>query len=575
MTARVVDRPLSVAFVFSKGIERTYTLNLDDLPCPALVRDLAQGLVWMAHPHGNVDTKGTSVHYRRAIRQLSRFLHKTGFTGGAGDVPKTRLVEFWLGHRPEVEQMTRLLLRSVDAQTGTLRPEVREYLGGPALREVSRSNSTPLAPYSDAEWRRLRHCCDAITAEAMADQRAALAEAETGQDPRAGGWRPMANRLWLLRRKGPWTAVQVADYLDRPLGTVLCWASAVEPRSRLFPTLRVTLAFRLLLGMTSGIVPDGLDDLALDDVDWAGDGAILLSYVKGRTRRESLNLPADAVRVLRRWLDYSALLREFAPEPARSALWLCSSLGGRRDSLTPRFSADSVQKWVAEQGLLGDDGAALRIHRHRIRTTFEQRRDKSAWTGRTTIDPNHSARVEGDHYLTPSAGPQREALESVIEDAQSDLVRRAGTPLVVAGDDARAAAELPHRIAHLELTDAVVVELVGGQRDVFTAACADSLAGLHGPAGTPCPARPWVCLLCPLAIFAPRHAPNLLRLKAFFAPQFRLMTLPHFMAVFGPYAHRLDSDILPRFSPAVLAAAAAAVGDRDTELPLRPEEITR
>ena len=71
---------------------------------------------------------------------------------------------------------------------------------------------------------------------------------------------------------------------------------------------------------------------------------------------------------------------------------------------------------------------------------------------------------------------------------------------------------------------------------MFIAACADQLSGLHGPKGKPCPARPWVCLLCPLAVFTPRHAANMLRLKAFFARQWLQMPSAHFMAVFGPYA---------------------------------------
>jgi hypothetical protein len=75
-------------------------------------------------------------------------------------------------------------------------------------------------------------------------------------------------------------------------------------------------------------------------------------------------------------------------------------------------------------------------------------------------------------------------------------------------------------------------------------------------------------------VFAPQHAPNLLRLKAFFAREFQLMPVAQFMAVFGRYADRLDQDILPRFSPAVLAAAAIQVSDCDDELPLRPEETT-
>ncbi|MGH3971923.1 MAG: hypothetical protein ACRDS9_01140 [Pseudonocardiaceae bacterium] len=105
-------------------------------------------------------------------------------------------------------------------------------------------------------------------------------------------------------------------------------------------------------------------------------------------------------------------------------------------------------------------------------------------------------------------------------------------------------------------------------------ACADQLAGLHGPKGKPCPARPWVCLLCPLAVFAPRHAANLLRLKAFFSRQWQQMPAAQFMAVFGPYSQRIGH-VLNRFDPTVLARAAVQVGDSDNELPLRPEESTR
>jgi len=132
----------------------------------------------------------------------------------------------------------------------------------------------------------------------------------------------------------------------------------------------------------------------------------------------------------------------------------------------------------------------------------------------------------------------------------------------------------PQLIASLQLKDAAIAELVGGQRDVFVAACADQLSGLHGPKGKPCPARPWVCLLCPLAVFAPRHASNLLRLKVFFSRQWRQMPAAQFMAVFGPYSQRM-SQVLDCYDPAVLAQASRGVGDHDDELPLRPEELTQ
>ncbi|MFI7241671.1 hypothetical protein [Streptomyces qinglanensis] len=64
-----------------------------------------------------------------------------------------------------------------------------------------------------------------------------------------------------------------------------------------------------------------------------------------------------------------------------------------------------------------------------------------------------------------------------------------------------------------------------------------------------------------LALFAPRHLPNLLRLKAFFARQFRQTPREQFAAVFAPYARRLSADILPRFGKAAIAAAQRDGGD--------------
>jgi hypothetical protein len=65
----------------------------------------------------------------------------------------------------------------------------------------------------------------------------------------------------------------------------------MQASADLFPTHHAMIAYRLLFGVYSGIVPDGIDDLVTDDIDWAGDSTILLSYIKGRTAAESLNLP--------------------------------------------------------------------------------------------------------------------------------------------------------------------------------------------------------------------------------------------------------------------------------------------
>jgi hypothetical protein len=186
----------------------------------------------------------------------------------------------------------------------------------------------------------------------------------------------------------------------------------------------------------------------------------------------------------------------------------------------------------------------MKLHRSRIRTTHYAMRDKSTWTGngRATIDPNHTPAVEGDHYLSVTTPAQRHTVETIVEDAQHDILRRAHPPTVITEEDAaELASGYPQLLAAMNLDTDAIAELVGGARDVFTAACGDQLSGLHGPKGKPCPARPWVCLLCPLAVF-------------------------------GPYAVRIDQ-VLDRFDAAEVVTAAMG-NDSDDEIPLRPEERT-
>jgi hypothetical protein len=83
--------------------------------------------------------------------------------------------------------MTRAVLRSLDARTGMLRAEVRDYLPGQALQRDRRHRRQPHPPYSDGEWTRLWECCVAITKTASAEQRASVLTGRSGQDPATGG----------------------------------------------------------------------------------------------------------------------------------------------------------------------------------------------------------------------------------------------------------------------------------------------------------------------------------------------------------------------------------------------------
>jgi len=277
----------------------------------------------------------------------------------------------------------------------------------------------------------------------------------------------------------------------------------------------------------------------------------------------------------------SAPLRNFADAEIRGQLWISytpkwfTTSGEFSPVVGPPSGTGRHRDLVKQLGLVDDAGKPFVIHRGRIRATYHERLARRGWSGRATIDPNHTARTEGDHYVTPTSPAQLDAVESIIEDGQADILRKALPPVVLSTEQAaRFAEDFPDEVKRLELDATAIAELVGGERDVFTAACADQLAGVHGPAGQPCPARPWVCLLCPLAVFLPRHAANLLRLNAFFARQFRQMPTENFVRVFGPYADRLANEILPKLSAEAKTKGEREVADDDSDLPLRPEEAT-
>ncbi|MFF7146112.1 hypothetical protein ACFZB5_33800 [Streptomyces nodosus] len=309
--------------------------------------------------------------------------------------------------------------------------------------------------------------------------------------------------------------------------------------------------------------------LEVSGIRWAGRQATLLSYTKGRTADESLVLPARASRLLERWQAHTSLLRGHVPAELAGHFRLVA-LQGQPGRAT--FADYVLRKWVKEHDLRSDAGGPLWIDRRRLRTTFIAERGQRHWSLRATIDPNHPPQVEGDHYLAASTPAQKAVVGEIARDAQGDLLRRASTPVVV--DEAVTAARLPEEVRRLGLDEGMLTELLSGERDVFSGICSDQLAGLHGPKGKRCPARPWVCLLCPLALFAPRHLPNLLRLKAYFARQFRQMPREQFAATLAPYARRLSAEILPRFEKAAIEAAHGEVRDDDAELPLRSEEMT-
>src|SRR5216684_2412688 len=314
MPTMLVEEPLGIWCVFSDGSRAEF--SLDGLPNPRLARDLAAGLVELIHPHGSVDAAGSVDHYVRSLRMMVRTLAGQGFGGGAGDLRRGRLAQFWMAGPTHVEAMTR-----------SLGEGILELAAGRHFN--IQPNRQPLPPYPEAEWARLTGVCRRLANESYAAHRQALAWAE-GRQPAGGGW-TVKNFCRMLGRTGPVSTPEFARLTGvtvnvfRKRGGMAVLHDAIQA---VFPHLDTLIAYRLLFGIYSGIVPDGIADLVVGDVDWAGDSTVLLSYVKGRTAAESLNLPRPAVRLLEQWLSHSALLRSFVAPPERGKLWLGISQAG-------------------------------------------------------------------------------------------------------------------------------------------------------------------------------------------------------------------------------------------------------
>jgi hypothetical protein len=107
--------------------------------------------------------------------------------------------------------------------------------------------------------------CRSIVDEAFARHRRALAAVARGVVIRAstgGRWRICARGCRVSARSGSSHSVDISRARTR-------WqrGGVLEARRDLFPRLDTVIAYKLLFGIYSGIVPDGIDDLAASDID--------------------------------------------------------------------------------------------------------------------------------------------------------------------------------------------------------------------------------------------------------------------------------------------------------------------
>lgn len=313
MTAQVLEQPLSIVCTFSSG--KSHHEAIPEGNNKKLAKQLALALSELVHPHGRVNSTGSLLVYTRAIAVLLRWLDDTGFSGGISDLSSELVSEFLAAQPYRVEHAVRRLMLAFGTEIGDLPDGVLDLVKGRCFNpRPRRRDQSPLKPYSETEWERLRTHCEGEVATSYAEFRRAVDAIGRGTDPAIDGW-SWENSCWLVSRLGP-TSTNLS--VGRMFGLSEFETSqrqlVVPARTALFPQTAVTTAYMLLFAIYSGIVPDGVTGLGVKDLDWAGDGTILLSYIKARTSGESVTLSRKSVKLLEQWMSHSARLRQFAPE---------------------------------------------------------------------------------------------------------------------------------------------------------------------------------------------------------------------------------------------------------------------
>ncbi|MEU4030510.1 hypothetical protein [Streptomyces anulatus] len=358
MPATVTLDPLGVHCIFSDGTEYRRRLRVRrPVVLPGLARTLLEGATDLVHPHGQVDSAGGFELYLTAVRGFTDWLVEFGFSGGASDLTRALLARYWRqGVRSSQESALRAMLRCADDQVQILAPDVRAFVDGRLFNTGERYGSHQ--PYREAEWARLIRTCRDEVDGAFRAFCAAREQASSADGPEASP-RQRASHHWLVMNRGP--DPLVSELAKRGSGPFrqrygVGLRAVLDP---LIPTLDVVIAYQLLFGAYTGVVPDGIAGLGLGDIEWAGEEKILLSYVKGRTAAESLALSRQATRLLEQWLDHSAVARRFAPEELRHELWVRFTPGGTRAGerwLAKPPTRLSICGWVKRRQAVDENG---------------------------------------------------------------------------------------------------------------------------------------------------------------------------------------------------------------------------
>lgn len=344
----------------------------------------------------------------------------------------------------------------------------------------------------------------------------------------------------------------------------------------LFPSGDDLVPFVILLGLGTGLPPEGIRSFKVDSAQRLGNNIVRLSYHKARGGGDMADNFSDRTQwspghLFDRVIAATAASRRHLPE--EESLWVLLSLDGMGIRANPKAFGPSRDRLVARHHLQFDDGRPMRFDFRQLRKTFAARQNKHfGGDPNLAAGSNQTAQVNADHYL--ASGVETEQLSQTIEATQAELIARAARaakPMVIdepelavlRSDGAKAS-------RRLGVPEARARELVSGEaQDVFAAKCRDHHNSPFGRPGQACPAAAWECLLCTQALVTPTKLPNILRLRDHVLACHKSMPKAEWEQRWGSIDAAI-LDVLDQFSPEVIEAARAKAAE--ALLYLRPED---
>lgn len=326
----------------------------------------------------------------------------------------------------------------------------------------------------------------------------------------------------------------------------------------------------VLLSLETGLELECCKALTIDCLRNASGGTVEITYLKRRAHgaeHKTLHVRDGGAGtpggLIRRLIDATARARSFS---GGDSLWVYFCTGRLRAGA--KHSQEHVDAWVAKHRLVDDGGKPLRLLLSRLRKTH-----KALWYRKTEghmarFAVGHTAEVAARYYADiPSLAPLHEA---AVEDGLQDALNAAHSPVILTP---RQEAQRGQTVQSIGASGIAVGTPNADGQDVWLASCSGFYRSPFGAAGEPCPQPFWGCLECGNAVITARKLPAILSFLDFICTQRAGLSEDDWKAKFCRVHARITTQVLPKFSRAVIAAARQTATTSGLAMYLPPEAV--